>query len=356
MFSHVDEKNFPKMVDVSNKNETIRTAIAKGCLNVPASLFENFDGSDLQSKKGPVFSTAIVAATMAVKKTSDLIPFCHPIPIEACKVEIYFATPTVIEICVEVKTSGKTGIEMEAITGVQIAALTLYDMCKSWTHDLEISHVRLVKKTGGKSDYDKSEIPGPLYGLVLSGGESSRMKRDKGELFYHGISQVEQTYNLLKEFCSEVFVSCRKEQSEKLHLKNLPQIHDRYLNFGPLGAILSAMSSHRNASWLVLACDLPLMNKEVLHKIIDQRDNQKVATAYYNTDEKRFEPLAAIYEPTSYHPLFYYLAEGKNCPQKVLFNFPVKKIDFQNNSLLAKSLSNANTPEDYENALMLIQD
>lgn len=156
MFTHVDEKNFPNMVDVSEKKETIRIAVAKGCLKVPASLFENFDGKDLNSKKGPVFSTAIVAATMAVKKTSDIIPFCHPIPIEDCKIQINFLIPTIIEITVEVKTSGKTGIEMEALTGVQVAALTLYDMCKSWTHELEITNVRLVKKTGGKSDYDKN--------------------------------------------------------------------------------------------------------------------------------------------------------------------------------------------------------
>jgi cyclic pyranopterin phosphate synthase len=156
MFTHVDEKNFPNMVDVAQKKETTRTAIAKGCLNVPATLFENFDGQDLHSKKGPVFSTAIVAATMAVKRTSDIIPFCHPIPIEGCKIEIGFLTPTTIEITVSVKTTGKTGIEMEALTGVQVAALTLYDMCKSWTHELEITNVRLVKKTGGKSDYDQN--------------------------------------------------------------------------------------------------------------------------------------------------------------------------------------------------------
>jgi cyclic pyranopterin phosphate synthase len=93
---------------------------------------------------------------MAVKRTAYIIPFCHPIAIEGCKVEISFITPTIIGITVEVKTTGKTGIEMEALTGVQVAALTLYDMCKSWTHELEITNVRLVKKTGGKSDYDKN--------------------------------------------------------------------------------------------------------------------------------------------------------------------------------------------------------
>ena len=153
MLTHVDEKNYPNMVDVSEKKETVRTATAKGQLKVPASLYNHFNGQDLISKKGPVFSTAIVAATMAVKKTSELIPFCHPIAIEGCKVEIQFFNETTIEILVSVKTTGKTGIEMEAITGVQVAALTLYDMCKSWTHELEITNVHLVNKSGGKSDY-----------------------------------------------------------------------------------------------------------------------------------------------------------------------------------------------------------
>jgi molybdopterin-guanine dinucleotide biosynthesis protein A len=187
----------------------------------------------------------------------------------------------------------------------------------------------------------------PVYGLVLTGGASSRMKRDKGEINYHGISQVEFSYKLLKEFCSEVFVSCRKDQASLTHLENLPQIHDRFIDFGPLGGILSAMSTHRQAAWIVLACDLPMVNPEVIRTLLNERDAHQMATAFYHLDEKRFEPLAALYEPKSYHRMLYFLAEGKTCPQKVLYNSEVKIINFKNEDMVSKSLTNANTPEDY---------
>ena len=187
----------------------------------------------------------------------------------------------------------------------------------------------------------------PLYGLILTGGKSSRMSRDKREINYHGVSQVQHSYNLLKEFCSEVFVSCRNDQAELDHLKDFPQIHDRFVGFGPIGGILSAMTAHRNASWLVLACDLPMVNTEFLKTLIEERDPFAGATAFYNVDESRFEPLAALYEPKSYHKMFYFLAEGKTCPQKVLYNSNVKIVNFKNGDHFEKKLQNANTPEDY---------
>jgi molybdopterin-guanine dinucleotide biosynthesis protein A len=187
----------------------------------------------------------------------------------------------------------------------------------------------------------------PVYGLILSGGMSSRMKQDKGELKYHGVSQVEYSYNLLKEYCSDVFVSCRSEQSQLEHLKNLPQIHDRFLECGPLGGILSAMSRHRHAAWLVLACDLPMINAKFIKTLLEARDPLQMGTAFYHLDEKRFEPLAALYEPKSYHRMFYFLAEGKTCPQKVLYNSQVKIINFKKGDAVEKSLLNANTPEDF---------
>ena len=187
----------------------------------------------------------------------------------------------------------------------------------------------------------------PLYGLILTGGKSSRMNRDKGEINYHGVSQVEHSFNLLKEFCNEVFVSCRSDQVELSHIKDLPQIHDRFLGFGPIGGILSAMTAHRNASWLVLACDLPMVNTDFLKTLTEARDPFSAATAFYNDDEKRFEPLAAIYESKSYHKMFYYLAEGKTCPQKVLYNSQVKIIHFKSGDNIEKNLQNANTQKDY---------
>ena len=186
----------------------------------------------------------------------------------------------------------------------------------------------------------------PLFGLVLSGGESTRMKEDKGALNYHGITQTEFTYNLLAQVCAEVYVSCKMEQAEAAHLNQFPQIHDRYLGHGPLGAILSAMSYHRKAAWIVLACDIPKINLNVIESLIADRDEKMMATVFYNQDEKRFEPLAALYEPHALQALFSLMADGKSCPQKLFYNYPVKKKNINNGDVIEKCLINANTTDD----------
>eukprot|EP00012_Vannella_robusta_P008342 CAMPEP_0206200336 /NCGR_PEP_ID=MMETSP0166-20121206/10825_1 /ASSEMBLY_ACC=CAM_ASM_000260 /TAXON_ID=95228 /ORGANISM="Vannella robusta, Strain DIVA3 518/3/11/1/6" /LENGTH=144 /DNA_ID=CAMNT_0053618667 /DNA_START=107 /DNA_END=538 /DNA_ORIENTATION=- len=143
------------MVDVSHKNPTVREAHARCFVQLPQKIRELFGDGEIKSSKGPVFATAIVAGTMAVKKTSDLIPFCHPLSIEKCKFNIQLLSdlPTRVQIDCVVSISGKTGVEMEALTGCNVAALTVYDMCKALSHDIVITNCHLVKKTGGKSDY-----------------------------------------------------------------------------------------------------------------------------------------------------------------------------------------------------------
>ena len=193
-----------------------------------------------------------------------------------------------------------------------------------------------------------NEVASPrIYGLVLAGGLSSRMKKDKGELNYHGIPQVEYTFNLLAKFCNQTFISCRTDQGHLKHLSQLPQIHDSYFEGGPLGAILSAMDQHRDVAWLVFACDLPLLNSSVIENILEQRDPNKSATAFFNLDENRFEPLAALYEPKSYDQMKSFFAAGKTCPQKVLYNSEVKIINFKNGEPIEKNLRNINTTEEF---------
>ncbi|MFO1491767.1 MAG: cyclic pyranopterin monophosphate synthase MoaC [Kiritimatiellia bacterium] len=150
--THLDPKGRPGMVDVSHKNVTERTATARAEVVLPPSVLALLSGGDLQSKKGPVFQTAILAGTMAAKKTGELIPLCHPLALEGCRVDIVLQENVAIVTC-EVRITHKTGVEMEALTGATIAALTLYDMCKALSHDIEIRRVRLLAKTGGKSDY-----------------------------------------------------------------------------------------------------------------------------------------------------------------------------------------------------------
>lgn len=152
MFSHIDDANRPTMVDVSGKQITARTAHARARIWLPDEVRAGFAAGDLHTAKGPVFQTAIVAGTMAAKKTHELIPFCHPLGLDACRITIQMddAGHAVVD-CVT-RVEHKTGVEMEALTGATVAALTIYDMCKALSHAMVITEVRLVSKTGGKSD------------------------------------------------------------------------------------------------------------------------------------------------------------------------------------------------------------
>ena len=154
MFTHLDKKNMPKMVDVGEKIVTKRRAIARSIIVAPEILMQHFSDGEISTKKGPVFQTAIIAGTMAVKKTFELIPFCHSLPIEACKINIDVVDNKIVILC-DISTHYKTGIEMEALCGASIAALTIYDMCKALSHEIKIESTELIKKSGGKNDYAK---------------------------------------------------------------------------------------------------------------------------------------------------------------------------------------------------------
>jgi cyclic pyranopterin phosphate synthase len=150
--SHVDASNHPTMVDVGDKVVTTRTARARAIVVFPDDAAPARD-TELRTKKGPVFDTAIVAGVMAVKRTHDLIPFCHPMPVDGCEISIEWGAAGEVEIECRVRVTHKTGVEMEALTGAAIAALTIYDMCKALTHGIAIREVVLLEKTGGKRDY-----------------------------------------------------------------------------------------------------------------------------------------------------------------------------------------------------------
>jgi len=154
MLSHLDENNNPKMVDISEKKQTERFAHARGVIHIPISIIKMFNNGDIQTAKGPVFITAKIAAVQAVKKTWELIPFCHQINLDKISVEIELLDDK-IQVDCTAKCYGKTGVEMEVLTGVQVASLTIYDMCKAITQDMVLGEVYLVKKTGGKSDYER---------------------------------------------------------------------------------------------------------------------------------------------------------------------------------------------------------
>jgi len=140
------------MVDVSDKIATDRQAHARTIMDLPAEVVAELNGDEITTKKGPVFATAIIAGVMAAKKTHELIPFCHPLGLENCKITIEVTGQRAIIDC-HCKVHHKTGVEMEALTGASVAALTVYDMCKAMSHDIVISETRLMAKTGGKRDF-----------------------------------------------------------------------------------------------------------------------------------------------------------------------------------------------------------
>ncbi len=150
--SHIDEHNRPTMVDVSDKIATQRTAHARAVIHLPATVVDELDGDEISTRKGPVFATAIIAGVMAAKRTHELIPFCHPLGLENCRITIGVSNSDAVIDC-HCKVHHKTGVEMEALTGASVAALTVYDMCKALSHDIVIGETRLISKTGGKKDF-----------------------------------------------------------------------------------------------------------------------------------------------------------------------------------------------------------
>ena len=155
-FTHVDEQNRPSMVDVSDKVVTRRTAVAESRVRFPAAVAAELRRSGFATRKGPVFHTAIVAGVLAAKRTHELIPFCHPLGIENCRVEIDMSDSDEAVVRCTVAVHHRTGVEMEALTGASIAALTIYDMCKALSHEIVIAETRLVAKQGGKHDLEEA--------------------------------------------------------------------------------------------------------------------------------------------------------------------------------------------------------
>lgn len=153
--SHIDEQGNPAMVDVSHKAITTRTATAQAIVWLGEEIMSELSDHQFSTKKGSVLHTAIIAATMAVKQTDQLIPLCHNLPISSCKTDIQALDDAQLQIRCTVKTTGQTGVEMEALHGASVAALTIYDMCKAMSHDMVIKEIVLLKKTGGKNDYER---------------------------------------------------------------------------------------------------------------------------------------------------------------------------------------------------------
>ena len=158
-FSHLDEQNRPSMVDVGRKEATDRLARARAIVFLGKEIMTKLEEGEFQTKKGPVFQTAIIAGVMGAKKTSDLIPLCHPLGLDHCQVEIEAIDDERVRVECTASLHARTGVEMEALTGASVAALTIYDMCKAFSHDIRIEQVMLIEKRGGKRDFNRKSDP-----------------------------------------------------------------------------------------------------------------------------------------------------------------------------------------------------
>ncbi|WP_158993262.1 cyclic pyranopterin monophosphate synthase MoaC [Mucilaginibacter sp. L196] len=156
VLSHLDKNGRAMMVDVSEKTVTKRTATARSIVSLPDEVLAKLVDGDLQTKKGSVFQIAIIAGIMAAKKTGDLIPLCHPLGLDNCNIAINLNKDNEVIIDCTASIIAKTGVEMEALVGASMAALTVYDMCKALSHDIIIKETKLIAKTGGKRDFNRA--------------------------------------------------------------------------------------------------------------------------------------------------------------------------------------------------------
>ncbi len=155
-FTHINAQGNPSMVNVGKKTPTHRTARAQSIVEVDDAIMDLLENDEIHTKKGPVFQTAIIAGIMAAKKTGELIPLCHPIGMDNCAIDIHINDKKQIVINCTASVFAKTGIEMEALTGASLAALTIYDMCKAFSHNITIKATKLMEKTGGKKDFKRT--------------------------------------------------------------------------------------------------------------------------------------------------------------------------------------------------------
>jgi molybdopterin-guanine dinucleotide biosynthesis protein A len=188
-----------------------------------------------------------------------------------------------------------------------------------------------------------------LNGLVLAGGKSERMGQDKGLIDYHGLPQREYLYNMLDAFTENTFMSCRPEQVSEFgeQFKTLP---DSISGLGPFGAIVSAFREFPNNAWIVIACDIPLLDQQTIMQLIQERNPSKAATAFYNQETRFPDPLVTIWEPKAYPQLMHFLSLGYSCPRKVLINSDTEVLQPAN----ANALLNANSPDEYEQVMKLL--
>lgn len=209
------------------------------------------------------------------------------------------------------------------------------------------SNTQLPHLPKDKESFNKileKKISQSPYGLILVGGKSERMGRDKFSLEIKGETLVSIAYNKLSKICPQVFLSCRESQKDEKALKPFPQIHDRFMSLGPTGGIMSALVTEPERPWIVLACDLPQVSIESLQQLITERNPLRFATCFSSPVKRGVDPLCALYEPKALTRFFEFISLGSYCPRKMLNNSPVNLLQIKKK----EELMNFNTPEEFQ--------
>jgi molybdopterin-guanine dinucleotide biosynthesis protein A len=243
------------------------------------------------------------------------------------------------------------------LTNVELILLAdgepeIFDFIKALPSWKQIPVYKL-NETGKIIDFFKRKVQQAkplLNGLVLAGGKSIRMGYDKGLIAWHEKEQRYFLADLLKKLCNEVYISCRPDQ-QKIIDSNYQTVTDTFTGLGPFGAILSAFREKPDTAWMVVACDLPLLDIDTLQYLKDHRNSSSTATAFINPDNNLPEPLITIWEPKSYPLLLSFLSQGYICPAKVLRNSDITTLQIKK----TEALTNVNTQEELEKMQQLLQ-
>jgi molybdopterin-guanine dinucleotide biosynthesis protein A len=245
------------------------------------------------------------------------------------------------EKSLEKKLDRLTNVDLILMTGEEQSIYPfLKNHLKDWAH-IPVLHFSQTEKIAEFILVNVLLQVPKLNGLVLAGGKSVRMGKDKGALDYHGKPQREFMADMLSQFCEETYISVRENQGVE---SEYGLLEDTFVGLGPFGAIASAMRKNPNTAWLVVACDLPLLDEKTLQFLVENRNASKVATAIYNPATDFPEPLITIWEPRSYQVMLNFLAQGYSCPRKVLINSEIELLKLEN----VKVLLNVNDAEAYD--------
>jgi cyclic pyranopterin phosphate synthase len=376
--SHIDQNGEARMVDTSAKVPSDRAAWAECLITVSEDLATLLHREDPRvTAKGSVFRIAELAGIMAAKRTAELIPLCHSLPLDCVQVSVSWcrSQANTIHITSSARTTSRTGVEMEALTAASIAALTVYDMCKAVTHEMNIIGPRLLEKTGGKSNVRRNslvlespsttpqsthpaKITSTLWGMILAGGRSTRMGQDKAwqRLGPGAPPAWRRLADLLQPWVDRCLVSCQADQAPLFEHEGAavvidPDQESKDSHSGPAQALAQALAllpEDNSTGLIVLACDLPLLNHEALEQLVGGRDPQALAT-FLCASPSSPEPLIAIWERRALPSLLSFLESGQSCPRQFLISVGAHAVVANDFAWIL----NANTPADWERACLL---